>query len=1080
MPAPDHFIQDLLAIVAAASIIPERLESGLIPDDTDANDDVVHARLDTWCQISSGGDWEQFRKRLARDGLDLNTAPHVLGPVRLNTDMPLPSWVGILREVLNFTDNMPDDEAEDRLIVEKQWHGLDSNPRVPFGEVIAPFVTVARQKLINRSGAAFHLLSDEAHLTLQRDLLRSLVSCAVDTLLLEFSNERAQVQEDERAYYQQFIRQMRSAHLAAFFRKYSVLARLLATLTEQWIAATVAFLQRLATDWSAIQHMLGDNDEQDQVMAVQPSLSRPHDGRRCVMALTFASGRKVIYKPRNIGLEEAYYRLLAWCNEQGIPLPSKVLTCINRSNYGWVEYVEQQACQYQQEVHRYYLRAGMLLCLVYILGGMDCLAEHIIANGEHPVLIDAGILMHPYPFLSDPDNRGPAPLGANEHLVYSVLHTGLLSTWQSRKDRRSIIDVSGLGAIGMATATLQQEHTHANLVAKKNHEGANIPILNGLPQWLEDYAEDVIKGFQLLSCFLLNHREALLADNSPLYGLEHQQVRFIFRPTWTYQAMKEKLLTPAFLRDGVDQSIQLELLGQTVIPFEHQLWGRGEKTRWWPILAAEQQALVQGDIPLFTAHASNTALIIGTNQEIEGCFQEPGFALVVKRLKELSDKHLLQQVKLIQASLYAPAVGGGAPLSAVNNADVAAYLTSEPLLTTKELETQALIIAEQIARRAIQMTDGSVSWLAACYLSRSERYQLRPMGYDLFKGTCGVILFLAALEKITGGAGYRPLILGAVQSVIQALKDTRHHLAEEMGIGGAIGLGSVIYTLTRISQFLDEPALLADARQAAREITAESVASDKALDIIAGAAGAILGLMALYDVSPEQDILERAMLCGQHLLQTQTVNETGYRAWPTLGGKCTTGFSHGAAGIAYALLRLYAATQNADVLEAAREGIAYEDSLLLPEAGNWPELPLQQPPFMPTWCHGAPGIGLARVGGLSIRDTAQIRQDIDCALQTTQQCKVQGSDHLCCGNLGRADVLLTASISLLRPDLSAAARRTAWQVLSRAQQRGSFALNNPLPRWMQSLDFFQGMAGIGYEFLRIAYPNQLPSVLLWQ
>ena len=54
-------------------------------------------------------------------------------------------------------------------------------------------------------------------------------------------------------------------------------------------------------------------------------MSDPHRGRRSVLALTFASGRKLVYKPKDMGTEAAYHRLLAWLNERGAPLPFKVL-----------------------------------------------------------------------------------------------------------------------------------------------------------------------------------------------------------------------------------------------------------------------------------------------------------------------------------------------------------------------------------------------------------------------------------------------------------------------------------------------------------------------------------------------------------------------------------------------------------------------------------------------------------------------------------------------------------------------------------------------------------------------------------
>jgi hypothetical protein len=157
-----------------------------------------------------------------------------------------------------------------------------------------------------------------------------------------------------------------------------------------------------------------------------------------------------------------------------------------------------------------------------------------------------------------------------------------------------------------------------------------------------------------------------------------------------------------------------------------------------------------------------------------------------------------------------------------------------------------------------------------------------------------------------------------------------------------------------------------------------------------------------------------AIACGRRLLRTRSAASSSYRAWATLDGKLLTGFSHGAAGIAYALLRLYAASGEEDFREAAREAIAYEDSVFVPEAGNWPDLRQEEPSCMTSWCHGAPGIGLARLGGLAALATDQIQQDIAVAMRTTQQFGLRGVESLCCGALGRSDVLLSADVRLSR------------------------------------------------------------------
>jgi lantibiotic modifying enzyme len=161
--------------------------------------------------------------------------------------------------------------------------------------------------------------------------------------------------------------------------------------------------------------------------------------------------------------------------------------------------------------------------------------------------------------------------------------------------------------------------------------------------------------------------------------------------------------------------------------------------------------------------------------------------------------------------------------------------------------------------------------------------------------------------------------------------------------------------------------------------------------------------------------------------------------------------------------------------------MAYEDSMLVREADNWPDFRIdEQPAFMTSWCHGAPGIALGRLGGLAMLDSDDIRRDIEVALQTTRAAGVQAIDHLCCGNLGRADVLLVAANRLSRLNLAEEARTWAWQIVGRAEKSGTFALHPLLPKSVSSPGFFQGTAGIGYELLRIAHPDMLPSVLLWE
>jgi type 2 lantibiotic biosynthesis protein LanM len=408
-----------------------------------------------------------------------------------------------------------------------------------------------------------------------------------------------------------------------------------------------------------------------------------------------------------------------------------------------------------------------------------------------------------------------------------------------------------------------------------------------------------------------------------------------------------------------------------------------------------------------------------------------------------------------------------------------------PPLTRDEYVAQAVALAGEIQQRAIRTAD-TATWIELEYILAADQFQLRPMDAALYHGISGVSLFLAALEHVTGGAGFHDLALAAATTLARQVQGpNREDLLKEHGIGGASGVGSLVYALTRTGQWLDEPRLVAAAHQAAALIRPDKIAADTRLDVMGGSAGALLGLLAVYQATGDAALLAQAVACGEHLLAARVAGAGGLRSWPDATGALLTGFSHGAAGTAYALLRLYAVTQDTRYHEAAAEAIAYEDSVFVPDAGNWPDLRAAQQPadgtpvFMTTWCHGAPGIGLARLGGLAWLDSPAIRADIAAALATTQAAMGRGIEHLCCGNFGRIDVLLAAAQRLDRPDLLAAAHQQAAQGVARAAQAGHFYLAPHLPNEMNLIGFFQGTAGIGYELLRLAHPTRLPAILLW-
>ena len=95
-------------------------------------------------------------------------------------------------------------------------------------------------------------------------------------------------------------------------------------------------------------------------------------------------------------------------------------------------------------------------------------------------------------------------------------------------------------------------------------------------------------------------------------------------------------------------------------------------------------------------------------------------------------------------------------------------------------------------------------------------------------------------------------------------------------------------------------------------------------------------------------------------------------------------------------------------------------SLFRTEVNNWLDLrsftdsvlktqDTQPISHMCTWCHGAPGIGLARLRTLPLLDNTAIRSEINIALKTTLENGFGGNHSLCHGDLGNLELLLQAN-----------------------------------------------------------------------
>lgn len=386
--------------------------------------------------------------------------------------------------------------------------------------------------------------------------------------------------------------------------------------------------------------------------------------------------------------------------------------------------------------------------------------------------------------------------------------------------------------------------------------------------------------------------------------------------------------------------------------------------------------------------------------------------------------------------------------------------------------------------------------LAASLSSSSEMG--RRLGFEIYEGAVGIALLLGACERVVGSGRWRDValrILSPVRQTLARLTDGGAKASDaQFPLGGFAGLGSLIYGFLLLADWAGEPGLRSEAVAATQLVTPERIAGDERFDLMSGSAGLILALLAV-----EQELrmgrvhgprgsspLDLAIACGEHLLAHQTSHEDLPPAWPGPAGRPPlTGFAHGATGICYALLRLYALSGVDDFRRAALTGFEFEHQLYDSRVGNWIDPRTGGWLEQSAWCHGAPGVALGRIGGLAEVRNEEVIFEIDLHLEATRRSPLSPRDHLCCGNMGRIEILFQAGRVLDREPFPCEreARDLAERTLRRAQGTGRFALESVQRPGaggtsIANPTFFRGTAGVGYTLLRLATPDSLPSILL--
>jgi type 2 lantibiotic biosynthesis protein LanM len=1017
---------------------------------------MARKRFEKWVSQAPFKEGNSLATRLAFDGLSQQDFLDCLGRSAasiMDAAGVCPQWHAAL----------------DRLIAQTCPPGNQSAEVQGLAIAIEPFLQWGKEQLLD----ALRRLQSGPHRIpfggerlaglLLTELGSRLGHSALRTLLLEMNVARLQgklTREVPAERFQEYCDGFRRPSTrAALFSEYPVLARLLWERTSNWLDFSVEFVERLAADWSEMRLGLLAGRDAGGIKELRTSAGDPHRGGRSVVVVVFESGARVVYKPHSLAVDVHFQGLLAWFNQRGWQPAFRQLGILNRKNHGWVEFIERRSCDTREEVARFYRRAGGLLAILHLLEATDFHYENIIACGSDPVPVDLEALFHPRlsQLFEQPFLRFTAQV-----VEETVLRVGLLPQKVAIADGGEL-DVGGLSAEALQEtpfqmASLENPGTDLMRFASapgKFTGGGNRPQVGGEEVGLEDYVEEIAGGFKDAYGLVLAHKDEFTSPGGPIERFAEDEVRLIARPTKLYARFLEASLHPNVMRNALDRDRLLDRL----------FVGSNLRPTFLRIAQAERADIESGDIPFLAVRPNSCDVTTSRGTVLEGLLQHGSLQTAMSRLVSINNADMERQLSVIRGTIaaHAPEPDGQGIKSAVP----LPVPDAEHAPSRAELIEAARKIADRIANTAL-VHHGLVTWMTMKPMPTG--WKMLPMDFDFYGGMSGVSVFLAFLAEITGEERHRELADRALSTALASIEALDHFQPPlKPRLGAFSGVGGPIFALCALSQLWRKPELLNQAER----LTARGdslIETDTSFNFLDGVAGYSSVMEVLYRISGSTVALDQMVRCGRHLVASAKPVGDG-AAWE-VGGTALTGLSHGASGIALALFRIASITRESACRETAEAALRFERFHFNCSAGEWADLQLDSSrKARVDWCHGAPGIGLARLGMRPFVEGSEIAADVEAALSTTCKRGFGRSHCLCHGDLGNALFLHEAGSALLRPDLMELAGRRAADCLR------STDWHCGTPRAIETPSFMLGWSGMGYALLRLAAPEKVPFLL---
>ena len=780
--------------------------------------------------------------------------------------------------------------------------------------------------------------------------------------------------------YQHFIQ----ACWPDYLEQFPILAPALGHLVRNTRDAALELFQRLDRDREAL-HLRFGIDPVDPLVSIGDAAGDTHAHGRAVGILTFASGAHLVYKPRDISCEAAFEKIIDHVNAMAkTALPAApTLAC---DGYGYVGYV--QAEDVRDMGARFMRACGELAAILYLLDARDMHFENILPTRRGPIPVDLETLLHPARVHTGP--KPEADGNAYDAIGRSVYGIGILPLVLPGKDENSgHVDLGFLGGDNQGMSPFKRmvfdnaftDRMQMRLQASPTEQRSTV-VRDGSEEDIHRLAEQMADGFVKVCQAVI--REPSSWTTMLKQAATGMRIRYIHNPTSLYAQTLRMTASAAAM---AEPELSVGLLKRIAI---------SSKLSDQRLIGSEMVQMAERDIPYFTAEATGTAVYDCDGNDTGARLTKSPLSRALAKAAALDDRVVEQQLRMLYAAFSARFpdnhLSGGQAASDVPSSNGG----------QASLEALARALADDLV--ATNMPDRFAhlpsTWIGPLASAQAARpWPSGVLGYDLYTGRTGPALALATAGRYFG----EPRYLGVARQIFSTsaaiLSDgvyEQRSLAQS-GPSGYTGITGLLLSLSVTGRMLAEPGWVKAAQEAV-PLAVDQIGPENSPDVISGISG-IAAMISTVGGGYATDALAR--LAAQ--LDRHLVDPRG--SWWE-----QSGFAHGIAGVLYTLAFLRPCL--GDRVDPAIELLLDRlETFYDPQEENWFTNTSSRSRFSTGWCHGAAGIALALSQVSQATGDLRARTWLDTALANMLRYGFGRNLTWCHGDLGNHDILAQIATS---------------------------------------------------------------------